>query len=99
MLFVVGGVVVAVLAFAIWWDRKLKDDALDLALVQIHRRAKATLPEEDLARLHVQLHELAALGREAHHDGVSARQATKMSKRAAIETIAGFIAVEQMFAR
>jgi hypothetical protein len=95
----IGAIAVALFASALRYRSKRTDadQALDLALIQAHREARTILPEEDLKRLEAQLEEIAAVGREAHQRGMSAAEATRMGKQAAIQRIISTIEFEKRF--
>jgi hypothetical protein len=94
--FVGAAAVAAFVAIIVWLKEQHTDHALQAEYVEMLQRAKLCLTPEDQLRLQAQLLELAAAGREAHRTGVSARQATRMGKRAAIQSIAAFIELESM---
>ncbi|KSB88229.1 hypothetical protein AS593_08725 [Caulobacter vibrioides] len=99
MLLVIGGIAAATLCFlalAAWKARKA-DEQLNLVLMMAHAEAKGKLSSESLAKLHAHLEELAATTHLAHSRGMSAREASRMGKHAAIESIAKFIQIEDMF--
>ena len=95
--FVIGAAVVAAM---VWVFVSLKnqqnDEALDLALMSIHAEARMKLSPEDMERLTQGLHELAAITHAQAATGVPGKQASRMGKRAAIQTIASAIEIEQM---
>ncbi|MDO8799422.1 hypothetical protein [Phenylobacterium sp.] len=96
--FVIGAAVVAAVVWVfVWFKNQQNDQALDLALMSIHAEARMKLSPEDMSRLTQQLHELAAITHAQAATGVPAKQASRMGKQAAIQSIASAIEIERMF--
>jgi hypothetical protein len=91
------GLLAAALIYA-WAAKKEQEDrALQLAFLQALAEARAKLSPEDMAMLEKQLEDLAALTHEAHRNGVPAKQATRMGKRAAFQQLVSAIEINRMF--
>jgi hypothetical protein len=76
----------------------MADEALDAQFQQVYREARSKLAEDDLKRLTAQLHELrATVIHTASVERLSGKQATRMGKVAAIQTINGFLEIDRIF--
>lgn len=97
--FLIGAALVsAAFTFFVLLRAKNSDEALDRALNAMHAEARRKLQPDDLARLHQQLLELSALTHAQAANGVPGKVASRMGKQAAMQSIAGAIEVERMFA-
>ena len=99
MKFVIG---LGLASLAFWAFHKLRmkwaDEALDAQLQSSFREARTTLSLEDLKRLTAQLNELrASTIHAAYTHGLNGKQATRMGKTAAIQSIGAFIEIDRMF--
>lgn len=85
--------------FAVAWfvKRKIEDKVLNARLAGMLLEARTVLPSDDLERLTDTLRELHTVGFVAHQQGQSSRDAGRMVKEAAIQTVANFIELNRMF--
>ena len=75
-----------------------EDAALNVELEQAYNSARSMLPQSDLMRLDKHLLELRDAGfADDAIRSMNSRDATHILKRAAIESIEGFITIEQRF--
>lgn len=96
-MFVVVVLLLGAVGLLVWFKNQQSDRALDLALMSIHAEARMKLSPEVMGRLTQQLHELAAITHAQAATGVPAKQASRMGKQAAIQSIASAIEIERMF--
>jgi hypothetical protein len=94
---VAGLALFAAVAYSLWANRHPSNEDLNHVMALRYDEARSVLSADDLARLDHQLRELAAAGPEASRLGMSAKTATRVSKQAAIRTIAGFVEVERRY--
>ena len=96
--FVLGVVAVAAVVWVVvWFKDQQTDQALDLAFTTIHAEARTKLPPEDLEALTQQLREILDITRVQAARGLPPKQARRMAKRAAIQTMASAIEIDRMF--
>jgi hypothetical protein len=72
------------------------DQQLDRALVAIHEEAKSKLSSDTLAQLQLQLDETVETCRTMVKQGVRPQVASRMGKRASIQSIAQFLELERL---
>jgi hypothetical protein len=74
----------------------VEDKQLDRALVAIHEEAKSKLSSDAMAQLQIQLDETVETCRTMVRQGVRPQVASRMGKRASIQSIAQFLELERL---
>lgn len=89
--------VCAIAAFLILRAKERREDRLlDLEFRRIKAEARSMLSSASLAELNRQLGEILGIGQTAYAQGATAREANRMAKAAAIQSIAASIEIERM---